>query len=957
MPDPIRQINLVQFAHLLAAAKLTRKVVYVHLHHTWRPRRQDFRGLATIEAMRRYHVDVNGWSDIAQHLTIDPNGEIWTGRNWNLPPASAVGFNGTSKEGPFMIEMVGDFDAGQDPFDGPQRAAAVEVVARLIDRFELDIVDALKLHRELKSPKSCPGTGIDHEKFAADVTAFRQQPSAAPRGAKKRAPRAGKKGAEMKELFASQHLAGFATTRALTSEPEDLGTEVHETETAGKKIEAMVHERTAARQRVRSFSVGRDGDDPQWAVLKPHVVNLSRGELSEGGTFSTTPEDLDAIVEAIRVYAQGNDSPHVLLYAHGGLVDERSALAYAKAMHRWWLHHGVYPVFFVWETALLETLAQFIIGPRDLADWTSDLAIEALAKGPGSLVWGGMKESARLASSTDAGSGYQGGALLFAKKLAKLFADDPAVAAVHAVGHSAGSIFHAHLLPALLGLNVRMTTTAFLAPAVRTDLFKDKLLQLALTGKLGDLSMFTMQEEAERQDDCFKVYRKSLLYLVSRSFEGVLGKPILGLQQSVRRDAELAALFGVKPDGTVDPALNPLGELQLSFPLGHQPNPLTRALRHGDFDNDKFTMSSVLRRILNVDDELHLGEDDFPFALEPRLLERAAAPPMTATPAVVISAAPAPNSGGRRVALCVGIDSYPDRPLAGCVSDARAWAATFQQMGFEVRSLIDTQATREAIVSEMTSLVSGAAPGDVLAFQYAGHGTQVPDDDGDEVDRFDEAWVPIDYGQGRLLLDDDVGAILSRLAPGAALTLFMDCCHSGTNSRFAPLTAARSTSSERARFLPASAELVEAHRVFRRTLRSSSAARAIDESLPGVVHFAACLDNEYSWEFQGHGDYTTAATKLLAEAVARGDTNEAFAEATRQALAARGRQHPQLMRLPDTMSGRRLLSPFGDSAGRAFTALEALTAPSPTDGRSHSATGDAIAHLEAAVRLLRAERW
>jgi hypothetical protein len=49
-------------------------------------------------------------------LACWPQGGLWTGRNWNLAPASATGHNGTAGEGPFMIEMVGDFDAGQDPF-------------------------------------------------------------------------------------------------------------------------------------------------------------------------------------------------------------------------------------------------------------------------------------------------------------------------------------------------------------------------------------------------------------------------------------------------------------------------------------------------------------------------------------------------------------------------------------------------------------------------------------------------------------------------------------------------------------------------------------------------------------------------------------------------------------------------------------------------------------------------
>ena len=122
-------------------AQLTRKIAAVHVHHTWRPRRQDFRGLATVEAMRKFHMEQNGWSDLAQHLTIDPQGGLWTGRNWNLAPASATGHNGTAGEGPFMIEMVGDFDAGQDPFDGEQRTAAIETVAHLVRAFGLQDAD------------------------------------------------------------------------------------------------------------------------------------------------------------------------------------------------------------------------------------------------------------------------------------------------------------------------------------------------------------------------------------------------------------------------------------------------------------------------------------------------------------------------------------------------------------------------------------------------------------------------------------------------------------------------------------------------------------------------------------------------------------------------------------------------------------------------------------------------
>lgn len=899
MPDPIRTLTLVQFATLLGAARLTRRIVQVHIHHTWRPRRQDFRGLATIEAMRRFHMETNGWSDIAQHLTIDPEGGLWTGRNWNQRPASSSGFNGSDAEGPFMIEMVGDFDEGRDPFVGPQKAAAIEVAARLLQHFELE-PDAVRFHRQLGSPKTCPGSGIDYDTFRDEVAeAVRglATPSR-PRGARP---------------FAAEHLAGFAATRAAVSAQQRDSAEVPEHASAGHEIERLSHAATSARQatesRVASPSVARDTacGKPEWNVLKPHAVNMSRGELSEGGEFCSKPEDLDAIIDAIRAYAATTPQPHVVLYAHGGLVNERPALDYARTVLPWWLDHGVFPVFFVWESGLLEILRQFIVGPRDLADFTTDPAIEIAAKIPGSLVWGGMKESARRSSSPDAGNGFAGGALQFARKLGAFVSDaqNPAIT-VHAVGHSAGAIFHAHLVPRLLELGVTVDTMALLAPAARVDLFKDKLIPLLGNG-VKQLSFFTMEEDAERQDDCFKVYRKSLLYLISRSFEGTFRKPIVGLDEHIRRDPDLAALFGLSGG----PAR---AELQFSFAPGQEPNPLTAALRHGDFDNDPKTMGSVLRRVVNVDDATKLGEDDFPLSLTPRSLDElllpiaAASVPMA--PAVLTSpGGPSVTADRRPRALCIGINEYQSRPLAGCVKDARSWGAVLEQLGFAVSYLLDRQATREAMVAAFVHLVSAGSPDVPLVLQYAGHGTQVPDDSGDEVDQFDEAFVPVDYHLGRLLLDDDVAAILSRLPQQASMTLFMDCCHSGTNSRFAPLVGARNTSDERVRFLPPSAELVEAHREFRRTTRAlAGGAGAAEDALPGVVHFAACQDNEFAWETAGQGDFTGVASRLLKEAVARGDTNEIFMAAVQRGVAAKARQHPLLMRLA---GGRTGLPLFG----------------------------------------------
>ena len=161
----------------------------------------------------------------------------------------------------------------------------------------------------------------------------------------------------------------------------------------------------------------------------------------------------------------------------------------------------------------------------------------------------------------------------------------------------------------------------------------------------------------------------------------------------------------------------------------------------------------------------------------------------------------AATPGQTRRALCVGINSYPTSPLAACVRDAQTWATTLRGLAFDTTVLLDREATRQRVLDALNDLIDSARAGDSLVFQYAGHGTQAEDLNGDEADRYDEALVPIDYTSGALLLDDDLADVYRRLPAGAVLTLFMDCCHSGTNSRFAPIDRTPPRSDERRRFL------------------------------------------------------------------------------------------------------------------------------------------------------------
>lgn len=141
-----------------------------------------------------------------------------------------------------------------------------------------------------------------------------------------------------------------------------------------------------------------------------------------------------------------------------------------------------------------------------------------------------------------------------------------------------------------------------------------------------------------------------------------------------------------------------------------------------------------------------------------------------------------------KYALCIGINNYPGThmDLAGCVNDAKDWAAELTTRGFQVRTLLDAEATKAKMVDGFKTIIGGAASGDVVVITYSGHGTYVPDENGDEIDGLDEALCPYDLQtSGAALIDDEIHALFSARKSGVRLVLISDSCHSGTVTRAA----------------------------------------------------------------------------------------------------------------------------------------------------------------------------
>ena len=160
--------------------------------------------------------------------------------------------------------------------------------------------------------------------------------------------------------------------------------------------------------------------------------------------------------------------------------------------------------------------------------------------------------------------------------------------------------------------------------------------------------------------------------------------------------------------------------------------------------------------------------------------------------------------------------------------------------------------------------LSVSAKGDTLVITYSGHGTWVPDQNGDEPDGRDEALCPWDIGAGKVLLDDEIGALFAHRAAGVRVLLISDSCHSGSVTRGDDSDL--DPGMPRARFLPPSvwmkADELPASRVSSLPIISGMSRSG------GDLLMAGCLDTQFSWDtrFKGrpNGAFTYYALKTLA---------------------------------------------------------------------------------------------
>jgi hypothetical protein len=244
-----------------------------------------------------------------------------------------------------------------------------------------------------------------------------------------------------------------------------------------------------------------------------------------------------------------------------------------------------------------------------------------------------------------------------------------------------------------------------------------------------------------------------------------------------------------------------------------------------------------------------------------------------------------PATTGKYKALLVGIDHYRSaRATPGCVDDARETARFLQtKFGFpeaSIKLLLNEQATAQNIRQAFREwLIEGTAPGDRVFFLYAGHGSQLTDDNGDEPDGKDETLAPynVDPRTGANQIRDDEFERMMRQLSQRLVVMVFDSCHSGTISRSTGLST---TQGPGARFLPSPEEFAQMQQSASRSTGDYIVTATRDQSrdlklfvdpaaskdLAGIVVFSAAGANQIAEPIDfGNGKDRGALSWVFAE--------------------------------------------------------------------------------------------
>jgi hypothetical protein len=333
---------------------------------------------------------------------------------------------------------------------------------------------------------------------------------------------------------------------------------------------------------------------PKRHEIAGHFAHFDDGKYAARGDYWTTAADIQQTAKRIKDNA--NWYKHVLVFVHGGLNNPKASANRIAALKDGFTRNGIYPFHIMYDTGVAEELKDVVLrsfrGAESRAegflDWINDQIIERTdeliedgTRKPVTPLWDEMKRDARRPFEADTNNATPDG-LNAIQIITKTLQSTGTK--IHLAGHSTGGVLIGHLLNALdtVKINNLISSCTLFAPACTVEFYQDHYApRLKATHKgvrLPVLDIYSLSNKLELDDNVVKAYRKSLLYLVSNAFERDKGKPILGMQKFSKH------LEGKKG-------------LKFIYSTGR--GNVTRSESHGGFDNDAYSMNSLLKRILN----------------------------------------------------------------------------------------------------------------------------------------------------------------------------------------------------------------------------------------------------------------------------------------------------------------------------------------------------------------------
>jgi hypothetical protein len=293
-------------------------------------------------------------------------------------------------------------------------------------------------------------------------------------------------------------------------------------------------------------------------------------------------------------------------------------------------------------------------------------------------------------------------------------------------------------------------------------------------------------------------------------------------------------------------------------------------------------------------------------------------------------------------ALLIGVSDYTHfedvegGDLPGAEHDARRIRDVLVLRDYvpeqNVRLLLNGEATRAAIEEGITGWLAGnARPGDNVTIFFAGHGSQMWDESGDEEDGLDETLAPADVlatSTENDISDDTFNEWLASL-PTENVVVILDNCNSGTGTRdVTPFSRGRLLARDMQRVVrPAGA--------VRRALEDRPDETGFDAAGTRVLELAASQPHQVAIDaffpatgsseaFHG-GAFTTYLVQQLWKAPADATYEQVFELAHEALKRNRFQQDPYLSREVD-LKDRPLFFVEGAARGAAEVSLPVTSA-------------------------------